>query len=241
MPGISGMENNALLLEFGRHDGPEVLEEVADGMLMAGVPHMDRLVLRHGEKFFGTRKSIHVWLTWHDARNANLMILLSYILLGHRDWQDAEVSLFAAYPRSEVKERREEIHQMIREGRLLISEKNVLVIPTDDSIDFERLVEARSSGAGSLITGCASDAVTYSCASPSSKMFSSSLRRRRSSSTESRSRCDDRDQAYQVTCNEGSISGHTLRMASSTPAASASEGSSHPLWYPNTSSRGRLP
>ncbi|MDE3003658.1 MAG: amino acid permease [Gemmatimonadota bacterium] len=155
MPGISGMENNALLLEFGRHDGPEVLEEVAEGMLMAGVPHMDRLVLRHGDKFFGTRKRIHVWLTWHDARNANLMILLSYILLGHRDWQDAEVSLFAAYPRSEVKERREEIHQMIREGRLLISEKNVLVIPTDDSIDFERLVEARSSGADLVMVGFA--------------------------------------------------------------------------------------
>lgn len=155
MPGISGMENNALLLEFGRHDSPEVLEEVVDGMLMAGVPHMDRLVLRHGDNFFGTRKSIHVWLTWHDARNANLMILLSYILLGHRDWHGAEVSLFAAYPRSEVKERREEIHQMISEGRLLISEKNVLVIPTDDSIDFERLVEARSAGADLVMVGFA--------------------------------------------------------------------------------------
>jgi solute carrier family 12 sodium/potassium/chloride transporter 2 len=155
MPGISGMENNGLLLEFGRHDPPEVLEEVVDGMLMAGVPHMDRLVLRHGDNFFGTRKSIHVWLTWHDARNANLMILLSYILLGHRDWQGAEVSLFAAYPRSEVKERREEIHQMISEGRLLISEKNVLVIPTDDSIDFERLVEARSAEADLVMVGFA--------------------------------------------------------------------------------------
>ena len=153
MPGISGMENNALLLEFGRYDPPEVLDEVVDGMLMAGVPHMDRLVLRHGDNFFGTRKSIHVWLTWHDARNANLMILLSYILLGHKDWQGAEVSLFAAYPRGEVKERRAEIQQMISEGRLLISEKNVLVIPTDDSIDFERLVEARSSEADLVMVG----------------------------------------------------------------------------------------
>jgi amino acid transporter len=153
MPGVSGMANNTLLLEFGRHDGPEVLEEVVSGMLMAGVPHMNRLVLRHGENFFGTRKSIHVWLTWHDARNANLMILLSYILLGHRDWKGAEVKLFAAYPRKEVKERAAEIHEMISEGRLLISEKNVLVIPTDDQIDFERLVEARSSTADLVMVG----------------------------------------------------------------------------------------
>ncbi|MEM7415271.1 MAG: amino acid permease [Gemmatimonadota bacterium] len=153
MPGVSGMANNTLLLEFGRHDPPEVLDEVVSGMLMAGVPRMNRLVLRHGENFFGTRKSIHVWLTWNDAKNANLMILLSYILLGHRDWAGAEVSLFAAYPRKEVKERAEEIHEMISEGRLLISEKNVLVIPTDDQIDFERLVEARSSMADLVIVG----------------------------------------------------------------------------------------
>jgi hypothetical protein len=63
------------------------------------------------------------------------------------------VSLFAAYPRSEVRERAEEIHEMISGGRLLISEKNVVVIPTDDTIDFERLVEARSSGADLVMVG----------------------------------------------------------------------------------------
>ena len=143
MPGVSGMANNTLLMEFGRHDDEEVLEEVVDGMLMAGVPHMNRLVLRHGENFFGTRKSIHVWLTWHDTRNANLMILLSYILLGHRDWLGAEV----------IRERAEESHEMISGGRLLISEKNVVIIPTDDSIDFERLVEVRSSAADLVMVG----------------------------------------------------------------------------------------
>jgi solute carrier family 12 sodium/potassium/chloride transporter 2 len=153
MPSISGMENNTLLMEFSRNDPPEVLDEVVAGMQMASVPRMNRLLLRHGENFFGNRKSIHVWLTWHDNRNANLMILLSYILLGHRDWRGAEVSLFAAYPRREAKERTAEIYDMISEGRLLISEKNVLVIPTQDGIDFERLVEARSGGADLVMLG----------------------------------------------------------------------------------------
>ena len=153
MPGVSGMANNTLLMEFGRHDPHTVLDEVADGMLMASVPDMNRLILRHGDNFFGSRRSIHVWLTWHDARNANLMILLSYILMGHADWHGAEVSIFAAYPRQEVRERADEIHEMISEGRLLISEKNVLIIPTDDTIDFERLVEARSSNADLVMVG----------------------------------------------------------------------------------------
>jgi hypothetical protein len=153
MPGVSGMENNTILFEFGVHDADSVLEEAVRGLLMAGSTRMNRLVLRHGDNFFGGRKTIHVWLTWHDARNANLMILLTYILLGHRDWHGAEVSIFAAYPRSESRERTEELHAMIAEGRLLITEKNVTVIPTDDDIDFERLVEAKSDTADLVMLG----------------------------------------------------------------------------------------
>jgi hypothetical protein len=153
MPGVSGMENNTILFEFSVHDPDEVLDEVVAGSQMSGIPRMNRLVLRHGENFFGARKTIHVWLTWHDARNANLMILLAYILLGHHDWRGAEIMILAAYPRSEVQERAAELHSMIVEGRLLISEKNVLIIPTDDTIDFQRLVEARSADADLVLTG----------------------------------------------------------------------------------------
>jgi hypothetical protein len=128
---------------------------------MSGATYMNRLVLRHGDNFFGSRKSIHVWLTWHDARNANLMILLTYILLGHKDWRGAEVSIFAAYPRREVHERSEELHDMITEGRLLISEKNIRVIATDDDIDFERLVEARSNSADLVLLGFTSRRVEH--------------------------------------------------------------------------------
>ncbi len=89
----------------------------------------------------------------NDRTNANLMILLAYILLGSREWSGGEISLFAAVPRREAKERTAELRQMIAEGRLLISEKNLLVIATDDDIDFERLVEARSSPADLVILG----------------------------------------------------------------------------------------
>jgi amino acid transporter len=159
MPGVSGMENNSILFEAGVHDDPVVFDEVIAGLRLAGVPRMNRLVLRHGDNFFGTRRSIHVWLTWHDAQNANLMILLAYILLGHRDWNGAEIAIFAAYPRREVKDRSEELHAMISEGRLLITEKNVVVIPTEDDIDFERLVEARSTAADLVLMGFTSERV----------------------------------------------------------------------------------
>jgi amino acid transporter len=153
MPGISGMENNTLLFETSVHDGPEVLEEIREGCRMGAVAQMNRLVLRHTDHFFGNRKDIHVWLTWGDFRNANLMILLAYILLGHPDWRDGEITLYAAYPRQDVKERADELRKMISEGRLLISEKNLQVIGTDDRTDFGRLVEAKSSNADLVIRG----------------------------------------------------------------------------------------
>ena len=153
VPGVSGMENNTILFEMSTHDPPEVLGEVMAGLSMSGVPGMNRLVLRHGGNFFGGRRTIHVWLTWSDAQNANLMILLAYILLGHRDWHGAEIDIFAAYPEREVRERGEELHSMISEGRLLISEKNLTVIPTDERTDFQRLVEARSGAADLVLLG----------------------------------------------------------------------------------------
>ena len=153
MPGISGMDNNTILFEFSTHDGPEVREEIVQGCKLAGVPAMNRLVLRHSDHFFGNRRTIHVWLTWHDHENANLMILLAYILLGHPNWAGGEIRLFAAYPSEQAAERSEELHQMIADGRLLISDKNLQVFHTDDRIDFSRLVEVKSGQADLVIRG----------------------------------------------------------------------------------------
>jgi hypothetical protein len=147
------MENNTILFEFSRHDGPEVLDEVLRGCALASAPRMNRLILRHGDHFFGNRKSIHLWLTWHDYRNANLMILLAYVLLGHPDWEGAEISIKAAFPFNEVGERTAHLNQMISEGRLPIAAKNLQVIPTDDRVDFNALVENRSSNADLVILG----------------------------------------------------------------------------------------
>jgi hypothetical protein len=152
-PGVSGVENNTLLLEFTSSDGPEELAQIHDASLRASISQINSLVLRHGEHFFGSRSHLHIWITWHDYRNANLMILLAYILLGHPDWNQASIQIFAALPQSEVEEQRARLHEMISSGRLLISRKNLQVIPTDDRVDFDQLVEKRSSTADLVVLG----------------------------------------------------------------------------------------
>ena len=152
-PGIAGVENNAILFEFSEHDPSHALVELRDGIELGQTARMDTFVLRHGDHHFGNRAEIHVWLTWHDYRNANLMILLGYILIGHPDWKEAELRVFAAYPKGEIVPRTEELRVMMAEGRLPASPKNVEMIATDDRIDFSRLVQSKSAEADLVILG----------------------------------------------------------------------------------------
>jgi len=153
LPGVTGLDNNTILLEFGTGDGLEVVQEVEEGARLASAASMNTLVLRHTEYFFGSRSTIHLWLTWHDYDNANLMILLTYILVGHPDWQEAEIRIFAAVPKSEVSEQRAKLYDMIESGRLPIARRNLRIIPTDSTVDFDELVASRSANADLVIFG----------------------------------------------------------------------------------------
>ncbi len=153
LPGVTGMDNNTMMLECRADDGPEVLLELEEGCRLAAAAQMNNMVLRHGEHFFGARSTLHIWLTWHDYENANLMTMLAYILVGSRDWQNAEIRIFAAVPQEEASERRVQLNEMIDSGRLPISRKNLRIIPTNPTVDFDSLVASRSSNADLVIFG----------------------------------------------------------------------------------------
>ena len=153
LPGVTGMDNNTIMLECRADDTPEVLLELEEGCRMAEATQMNSMVLRHGEHFFGARSTLHIWLTWHDYENANLMTMLAYILVGARDWQNAEIRIFAAVPQEEASERRVQLNEMIDSGRLPISRKNLRIIPTNPTVNFDSLVASRSSNADLVIFG----------------------------------------------------------------------------------------
>jgi hypothetical protein len=81
------------------------------------------------------------------------MILLAYILVGHPDWDEADIRIYAAFPKEDVEEQHARLRGMITTGRLPISEKNLEVIGTDEEVDFDRLVGLRSGGADLVIVG----------------------------------------------------------------------------------------
>ncbi len=153
VPGVSGMHNNCVMFEFSVHDEQHVLTEVVDNCLFVANTGMSQLVLRHGDLHFGERKHVHVWLTWNDTENANVMILLGYILAGHSDWKDVSIRVYLAYPRDDVRERRAEIKALIAEGRMPVSEVNIRYMPVNDVESFREAVARYSSTADLTILG----------------------------------------------------------------------------------------
>ena len=153
VPGVSGMSNNGILFEFSMHDSPDITSDVVRYCRFAATTDKTLLVLRHADYHFGERQDIHIWLTWNDKHNANMMILLSYIILGHPDWKRASVRVFAALPQGEVDPMRENFSRLIQQGRLPISEQNIEYIPMEDIELFRQEVQARSSDADLAVIG----------------------------------------------------------------------------------------
>ena len=153
VPGVSGISNNAVMFEFAKGDDASVVEEVVRLCIFSAATGKTLLVLRHGDYHFGECQRIHIWLTWNDAANANMMILLGYILVGHPHWDGASIKVFAAMPAEQLAARRQEFKKLIAAGRLPISEKNLRFIPTGDVVSFRKLVATRSENADLTVIG----------------------------------------------------------------------------------------
>lgn len=155
VPGVAGMDNNGLILEFSREEplDPQAMGDLASGVKMALECDFNLCVLRSSEYRFGYRKSIHIWLTQHQLGNANLMILLAYIIMGHPEWAKGEISVFAAMPKQQQASRQRFLQDLIHRGRLPISPQNVQVLPFTEWDHHEKLVEATSKEADLVMMG----------------------------------------------------------------------------------------
>jgi len=61
--------------------------------------------------------------------NANLMILLGYIILGHPEWKKGKIKIYALYPEQDMEEKRKQLMELIKAGRLPISPSNITMVP----------------------------------------------------------------------------------------------------------------
>ena len=76
----------------------------------------DVLILRTGKRKIDTRSDIHVWLQRTDEHNANLMILLGFIIGAHPDWKKTNIKIFEV-----------STHENIEKSKVELQERNNFV------------------------------------------------------------------------------------------------------------------
>ncbi len=155
-PGVSGLPNNSILLEFDEGH-PEEIPRLTSAMRLAASSRFNVVVLRSSPFRFGYRSSIHVWLTPETLANAAMMLMLAYIVVGHREWRTAEIRVFACLGADGDQHEADLLSALVDQGRLPIGSKNIEVLPSESQARIEAEVDRRSADADLVIAGISAD------------------------------------------------------------------------------------
>ncbi len=158
LSGISGKGNNMILFEFSRTD-PDSLTEVLKNHRLLETTNFDICVLNTSYKGFGYKKDIHIWISIMDYENANLMILLGYIILGHPEWRKGQIKIFVTHTPDDLERKRMDLLDLIKSGRLPISPSNVELIPADPEVNTKEIISQKSIDADLTIIGFRSELI----------------------------------------------------------------------------------
>ena len=152
LPGISGKGNNMILFEYASDD-QQNLHHVLKNHDILKASNFDVCVLRSSFKGFGYNRNIHLWITSTDYENANLMILLGYILMGHPDWKRGAITIYSIYNDGDLAEKEAKLLSLTRSGRLPISPNNINLIRQGKDEDFRLAIAKYSNDADLTIVG----------------------------------------------------------------------------------------
>ncbi len=160
LPSSSGMENNMVIFEFDKNS-PENLNQILENISLVQAGNFDVCILGSSSRSVLFQNGIHVWITNWDGDNANLMILLSYIILGHPDWRGSFIQIFSLCPEGKYDEEMQELTKLVETGRLPISPENIEVIEQKEGVTFKQLVNSKSAEAALTLIGFKQESIKH--------------------------------------------------------------------------------
>jgi amino acid transporter len=160
LPSVSGKENNMIQFEFSKKE-PDNLDYIVENYQLLKSVNFDVCILGSSPRDFGYKREIHIWITSRDFNNANLMILLGYIILGHHDWRNGQIKIFAVYPEEEIEEQRRNLLSVIKSGRLPISSANVHLITQKEDEKIQSIICKNSEEADLTMIGFRSEKIKH--------------------------------------------------------------------------------
>lgn len=160
IPGIAGMENNMVIFEYDK-ENPKKLTRVIENFALVNSGQFDICILACSEKPMHMNNDIHIWINSLDTENSNLMILLSFIILGHPDLKKTEIKIFALSTEEELPSIKKELKELVLVGRLPISEKNIKVIIQPRGVSQKKIIAEKSSKAGLTLIGLREELIKH--------------------------------------------------------------------------------
>lgn len=158
LPGITGMENNMLIFDFDKED-PDELDVIIDNYRVVNAGEFDICVLAVSRKPIYYKNGIHVWIKTFDELNANLMILMSFIILGHPDWKKSNIKIHYLCRQNEVESVKMWMDELIMSGRMPIYMHNIEIVIRKENKSVKDIISDLSSEAGLTIVGFISEDV----------------------------------------------------------------------------------
>lgn len=152
MQGISGMENNMMIFEYDK-DNPDSLDEIIENIRLIKAGDFDICLLASSRKDMIFKNGIHIWINYEEPENSSLLILLSFIISGHPDWKKSNIKIFEICKPDQYNETRTALGELVRSGRLPITEKNIEIILAESGKTTKTLINEKSSYAALTMIG----------------------------------------------------------------------------------------
>lgn len=160
MPGVAGMENNMVIFDYDKHTN-ENLDNIIDNFSLVKSGHFDICILASSGKHIEFYNGIHVWIKSSDSDNANLMILLSFIIMGHPDWKKSSIKIFDICEEKDVKDVRSQLEHLVITGRLPITIHNIEIVTQPKDVSVKKIISEKSADAALTIIGVRAEAIKH--------------------------------------------------------------------------------
>jgi len=160
LPGVSGLDNNLILFEYEKKD-PKNLQQIVENYALVRSGNYDVCILGGSNRGVNYHEGIHIWVRRVDFENLNLMVLLSYIILGHPDWKGAKIKIFNVRRPGQHDEATDHLLELVQTGRLPISLNNVEFIDIEDNMNLKTVINEKSVKAGLTMIGFRSEQIKH--------------------------------------------------------------------------------
>jgi amino acid transporter len=160
IPGIAGMDNNMVIFEFDK-EKPDNIHEIVENLALVQAGNFDVCLVGSSSRKINPREEIHIWIRSIDTENANLLIMLGFIILAHPQWSKSNIRIFDVCKPNEKEVVQKAMEKLLLTGRLPITLKNVEFITDQKGVSLKEMISEKSGLAGLTMIGFRGEMVKH--------------------------------------------------------------------------------